>query len=332
VTSRPSSTPIELSPPVVDVSDLQVTFAGPDRRAIPVVNGVSFSVHRGKVLGIVGESGSGKTMTSLSLLGLVPRPGRVTATKLVVDGIDTLRLDDRSWARVRGKNVSMVFQDALSGLNPVRTIGSTLIEVIRRHQDSNGQEARNLAIDALQDVGIAEADARLGFYPHQLSGGLRQRVMIAMALVNRPALVVADEPTTALDATIQAQLLDLLTDLVSDAALILVTHDLGVVAAICDEVAVMYAGRFVEVGSVGVVLLKPRHPYTIGLLKAVPRFEKNRGLLIPVRGTPPQPGALPQGCAFAPRCDSAIDRCLTESPPSVVIDDHTVACWNPITS
>ena len=295
-----------------------------------MVKGVSFSMSRGEVLAIVGESGSGKTMTSLSLLGLVPPPGEFRAARLMVDGLDATTLSKKEWPEVRGKRIAMVFQDAMSGLNPVRTIGSTLMEAAKRHQGLTTAEAKALAIQTIESVGIPESKTRFNVYPHQLSGGLRQRVMIALAIINRPSIVVADEPTTALDATIQAQILELLQEIVTDAALILVTHDLGVAASICDRVAVMYAGRFVEVGPVDVVLNHPRHPYTAGLLAAVPRFERQRKALIPIPGSPPLPEDIGVGCPFQPRCPRAIERCAMERPALESLDGHPVACWNPV--
>ena len=315
---------------VLEVENLRVSFPSGRGETVSVVKGVSFGMSRGEALAIVGESGSGKTMTSLSLLGLVPSPGVVQADRIVVDGIDVANLGRRQWPAVRGKNIAMVFQDALSGLNPVRTVGSTLVEAIRRHQDLSRDEAKTLAIRTFRSVGIPEAEARFEVYPHQLSGGLRQRVMIGLAVVNRPSVVVADEPTTALDATIQAQILELLEEIVSDAALILVTHDLGVAASICDRVAVMYAGRFVEIGPVDDVLSMPRHPYTSGLLAAVPRFERRKKALVPIAGTPPSPEEVGEWCAFAPRCTRALERCSVERPPLGALDGHPVACWNPV--
>ncbi|MDH3247672.1 MAG: ABC transporter ATP-binding protein [Acidimicrobiia bacterium] len=325
-----SSSARAIAASVLEVEDLRVSFPHGRADRVEVVKGVSFSMSRGEALAIVGESGSGKTMTSLSLLGLVPKPGDMRAARLMVDGLDVTALGKREWPAVRGKNIAMVFQDALSGLNPVRTIGSILVEAIRRHQGLSTDEAKELAIKTIAAVGIPEPAARFGVYPHQLSGGLRQRVMIALAIVNRPSIVVADEPTTALDATIQAQILELLQEMVTDAALILVTHDLGVAASICDRVAVMYAGRFVEVGPVDAVLSRPRHPYTAGLLAAVPRFERQRKALIPIPGSPPSPDDVGAGCPFQPRCARAQDRCAVERPPLEVLDGHPVACWNPV--
>lgn len=316
---------------MLEVEDLRVSFPRGRRDRVEVVKGVSFSMLRGEVLAIVGESGSGKTMTSLSLLGLVPAPGEFHATRLMVDGLDVTSLGKKEWPAVRGKRIAMVFQDALSGLNPVRTIGSTLVEAVKRHQGLSTAEAKALAVKTIESVGIPEPQARFDVYPHQLSGGLRQRVMIALAIINRPSIIVADEPTTALDATIQAQILELLQEIVTDAALILVTHDLGVAASICDRVAVMYAGRFVEVGPVDVVLSRPRHPYTAGLIAAVPRFERQRKALIPIPGAPPLPDDIGVGCQFEPRCQRSTERCALERPALESLDGHPVACWIPVT-
>ncbi len=316
----------------LEVEDLCVSFPSPGRGRVKVVNGVSFTLDRGRTLAIVGESGAGKSMMSLALLGLTPKPGSAAASKISVDGIDVTDLNDKGWSKVRGKNISMVFQDALSGLNPVRSVGAVLMEVIRRHQGLSSEEARLVAVAMIEAVGIPDPEARLKVYPHQLSGGLRQRVMIALALVNRPAVLIADEPTTALDATIQAQILELLAERITDAALLLITHDLGVAAAISDEIAVMYAGRFVEVGPTDEVLRQPGHPYTSGLLSAVPRFERERRPLAPIPGAPPLPEDVGAGCAFAPRCPRAIDRCKTDRPLPEKLSGHLVACWNPETA
>ncbi len=323
--------PISEHQPVLQVKNLAVRFPSPGGGWMEVVNGVSFSLSRGQTLAIVGESGAGKSMMSLALLGLTPKPAQVDASQLTIEGRDATALTAKTWPGVRGKNISMVFQDALSGLNPVRSVGSVLVEVICRHQGVSAATAREKARQMLQAVGISDAEARLKVFPHQLSGGLRQRVMIALALVNRPAVVIADEPTTALDATIQAQILEVLKTVISQAALILVTHDLGVAASICDEIAVMYAGRFVEQGPTETVLSCPRHPYTAGLLSAVPRFEPDRRPLAPIPGSPPSPEEVGQGCAFSPRCPQALDRCQTERPPLEQTEGHLVACWNPQT-
>jgi oligopeptide/dipeptide ABC transporter ATP-binding protein len=319
--------------PVVAVRGLRVHFPSADRRWVPVVDGLSFEVRRGEVLGLVGESGAGKTMTALSLLGLVPPPGRVSGSLRLL-GRELAGMREREWWRVRGREVAMVFQDALSALNPVRTIGSLLEEAVRRHYDgfpgtlARGW-ARERAVEALAEVGVPQPRERMGAYPHQLSGGLRQRVMIALAIVNRPALVVADEPTTALDATLQAQVLDLLRGLLPVSALLLVTHDLGVAAALCDHVAVVYAGRVVEAGPAERVLTAPRHPYTAALVAAVPRLGR-RGPPRPIPGQAPGFGEVPPACAFAARCERALEHCRRVRPPLEPIDGGLAACWNPV--
>ena len=314
---------------VLAVDGLRIEFPRGDGTWLPVVDGVSFELRRGETLGFVGESGSGKTMTALSLMGLVPRPGRVSAASIVVNGHRVDELSGRDWSSIRGSEIGMVFQDALSGLNPVRTIGAVLVEAARRHREITRSEARALAIDTLGAVGIPKPEERIDVHPHQLSGGLRQRVMIALAIINRPAVIVADEPTTALDATIQAQILDLLGELVEESALLLITHDLGVAAAICDRVAVIYSGKLAEVGSVDRILTAPRHPYTMGLIRAVPSFGAERRPLVPIPGAPPAPGEAVAGCAFTPRCPNALDRCPAEQPPLAELDGRLVACWNP---
>jgi oligopeptide/dipeptide ABC transporter ATP-binding protein len=327
--AAPASNPAPNPAPALAVEDLRIEFPLPDGRRAAVVDGVSLSVETGHVLGLVGESGSGKSMIALAALGLVPAPGRVTAGRVVVAGRDLARLSERELRAVRGREVGIVFQDPMTGLNPVRRVGSLLVESLRRHSGIGEAEARARALDALKAVGIPAAESRLDAYPHQLSGGLRQRVTIALALVNRPRVILADEPTTALDATIQAQILDLLRARVADAAAVLITHDLGVAATICDRIAVIYAGRIVETGPAARVLSRPRHPYTAGLLAAAPRFDFARRPLVPIPGQPPRPGVLPAGCAFAPRCPRAAERCRTDRPPPPSADGSTVACWFP---
>ena len=314
---------------VLTVEDLRIEFPDADGRWHPVVDGASFSLRRGETLGFVGESGSGKTMTALSLVGLIPEPGRVAAGTITLEGRPLQGLSGHEWSLIRGAEIGMVFQDALSGLNPVRTVGSVLVEAVRRHQSVSRSEARQLSIEGLGSVGIPKPTERVDVYPHQLSGGLRQRVMIALAIVNQPTVIIADEPTTALDATIQAQILDLLSELVQDSALLLITHDLGVAASVCDRVAVIYAGRLAEVGRRDDILGRPRHPYTAGLLRAVPSFERDRVPLVPIEGMPPPPAEVLAGCAFAPRCPNALDKCPTERPPLVETESRLLACWNP---
>jgi oligopeptide/dipeptide ABC transporter ATP-binding protein len=321
--------PLASDESVLSVRDLRIEFPDDEGRWFPVVDGVGFDLRRGETLGFVGESGSGKTMTALSLLGLVPEPGRIARGEIRLKGESLRGLGTREWSKIRGRDISMVFQDALSGLNPVRTIGSVLVETIRRHQDVTRGEAREQALEVLAAVGIPEPAERIGVHPHQLSGGLRQRVMIALAIVNKPSVIIADEPTTALDATIQAQILDLLADLAQDSALLLITHDLGVAASMCDRVAVIYAGRLAEVGSVDSILGDPRHPYTAGLLEAVPTFRPERRPLAPIEGAPPSPANVAVGCPFAPRCPRALARCPDDRPVLESLEGRLVACWNP---
>jgi peptide/nickel transport system ATP-binding protein len=321
------------APPVLAVSGLRVHFPTAAGRWVPVVDGLSFEVRRGEVLGLVGESGAGKTMTALSLLGLVPPPGHVSGSLRLL-GRELAGMREHEWWRVRGREVAMVFQDALSALNPVRTVGSLLEEAVRRHYEgfpgtlSRGW-ASERAVEALAEAGVPEPRERMGAYPHQLSGGLRQRVMIALAIVNRPALLVADEPTTALDATLQAQVLDLLRGLLPVSALLLVTHDLGVAAALCDHLVVVYAGRVAEAGPAERVLTDPRHPYTAALVAAVPRLGR-RGPPPPIPGQAPGFGEVPPACAFAARCERALDHCRRVRPPLEPLAGGLTACWNPV--
>ncbi len=312
--------------PVLSVADLRVTFPGRAGRTLAAVNGVSFDLRRGESIGIVGESGSGKSMTALSVMRLLPPTAQVDGA-ISLESEDLLAKSDRQMRRVRGDRVGMVFQDPMTGLNPVRRIGSTLREAIRRHRDCTRREADDRAEEVLRSVGIPSPRERLRAYPHQLSGGLRQRVMIALALVNDPDLLIADEPTTALDSTIQAQILDLLKEQVTRSALIMITHDLGVAAELCDRIAVMYAGRVVEQGATAEVLRSPRHPYTVGLLNAAPDFSR-RGRLTPIPGAPPQIGRVPTGCPFRPRCDRA-DATCEQWPGLEERDERLVACWYP---
>ncbi len=314
---------------ILRVSDVVVEFPRAKMSGFRAVNGVSFELRRGETLGIVGESGSGKTMIALSLLGIVPLPGQIIEGTIALRGrrIDNLPL--RQYQKVRGNDIGIVFQDPMTGLNPVRTVGSQLTESVSRHNDVSRREAQDLAFQALDDVGIPAPRERLKAYPHELSGGLRQRVMIALALMNHPDVIVADEPTTALDATIQAQILDLLRARLSKATMILITHDLGVAAEICDRIAVMYAGRIVETGTIADVLSNPRHPYTVGLLAAVPKFDVRRPKLIPIPGQPPTAEDVIRGCAFSPRCSYATPECEKRPLLEAGDGDRPVACWHP---
>ncbi|MCA3423079.1 MAG: ABC transporter ATP-binding protein [Roseomonas sp.] len=298
--------------------------------AVRLVEDVSLQVQAGETLAIVGESGSGKTVTFTSALGLLPKPGRVIAGQALLEGEDLLQLAPEELRRRRGARIGMVFQDPLTGLNPVFRIGDQIIEVLRAHLPISRAEARERAIALLARVQIPDPARRVDDYPHQFSGGMRQRVLIAMAIALGPRVLIADEPTTALDVTVQAQVLDLLTDLreADGMAMVLITHDLGVVARQADRVAVMYAGRVVETGTVEEVFRAPRHPYTISLFRSIPDLESPAGAeLAPISGAPPDPARRPAGCAFAPRCFAMREDagCLRERP-ALTADHHAVAC------
>jgi peptide/nickel transport system ATP-binding protein len=298
---------------------------------VKAVDGVSFEVNAGKVLGLVGESGSGKSVTGFSVMGLVDPPGRIVAGSIVLKGRDLRRLDAAEWRAVRGNRVAMIFQDPMMTLNPVLRIDTQMIEAVRAHQAVSAHAARESARDALARVGIPSPDERLAAYPHQFSGGMRQRVAIAIALLNRPDLIIADEPTTALDVTIQAQILAEAQKLCreSGTALIWITHDLAVVAGLADEVCVMYAGRIVERGTVDQILDAPMHPYTRGLLESVPSRNRRGAPLAQIPGMTPSLVDLPPGCAFRERCDRANATCLTD-PPLYNLGGRYVRCFHPI--
>jgi oligopeptide transport system ATP-binding protein len=320
---------------LLSVRDLEVRFV--TRRAtIHAVNGISFDLDPGATLGIVGESGCGKSVSSLAMLGILPQPaGRVTAGQVLLDGRDLVGLSEHDLRQVRGGEIAMIFQDPMTSLNPVLTIGRQITEALRAHLDMDKRAAAGEAVALLDRVGIPDARRRLSDYPHQFSGGMRQRVMIAMAISCRPKVLIADEPTTALDVTIQAQILDLLRTLVDSEgmALILITHDLGVVAGVCERTHVMYAGRFVETGPTTELFARPKHPYTLGLLKSVPRLdERHHRRLEPIGGAPRDMRELPTGCAFAPRCTYATQASWEVLPllEPTAGGDHRVACHNPV--
>ena len=319
--------------PLLSVEDLQVRF-WTRRGTVHAVNGITFDIAPGETLGIVGESGCGKSVTSLAILGLLARNGRVESGTARFDGKDLLRQSDRALRRIRGREIAMIFQDPMTSLNPVLTIGRQIREPLQTHFDMNRKEAEARASELLDRVGIPSADQRLRDYPHQFSGGMRQRAMIAMALACRPKLLIADEPTTALDVTIQAQILELLRALVAEenAALILITHDLGVVAGMCERVNVMYAGMFMETGAAEQVFARPRHPYTLGLLQSVPRLDAGRRQeLQPIEGAPRNMLSAPTSCPFAPRCRYEVDQSREELPRLKEIEPgHRVACFNPV--
>jgi oligopeptide transport system ATP-binding protein len=326
---------VSLREPLLRVDDLQVRFKT-GRGTVYAVNGVSFEIGRGETLGIVGESGCGKSVTSLALLGILARNGRVTGGRAFFDGRDLLALSDAELRHIRGREIAMIFQDPMTSLNPVLTVGRQIREALQTHFGMDKRAANRRAADLIDQVGIPSGEVRLKDYPHQFSGGMRQRAMIAMALACEPKLLIADEPTTALDVTIQAQILDLLRTLVveHDTALIMITHDLGVVAGMCEHVNVMYAGLFVETGSAEQLFSRPRHPYTLGLLQSVPRLDSARRLrLQPIEGSPPNLLGPPKMCPFAPRCRFEVDQSRQEVPPLVEVErGHHVACFNPVPS
>ena len=304
------------------------------RGHVYAVNGVSFSIAPGETLGLVGESGCGKSVTSLAVLGILARNGRVTSGRAVFQGRDLIGLSDRALRRIRGREIAMIFQDPMTSLNPVLTVGRQIREALETHLDLGRKAATSRAADLIDQVGIPSAELRLKDYPHQFSGGMRQRAMIAMALACKPKLLIADEPTTALDVTIQAQILDLLRTLVadSDTALILITHDLGVVAGMCERVNVMYGGLIMEAGSADQLFDRPRHPYTYGLLQSVPRLDAARhAKLKPIEGQPRDMRTAPRACPFQPRCRYEVEQSRLEGPPLHEIEPgHFVACFNPV--
>jgi oligopeptide/dipeptide ABC transporter ATP-binding protein len=311
------------------VDNLRTSFASQQGR-IQAVDGVSFSLDAGRTLGVVGESGSGKSVTALSIMRLIEPPGRIQeGSSVVFDGRELTTLGERELEDIRGNDISMVFQEPMTSLNPVYTVGDQIAESVRIHTGANARQARARAVEMLELVGIPEAARRVDDYPHQLSGGMRQRVMIGMALACDPKLIIADEPTTALDVTIQAQILELLNDLRDrlGMALLLITHDLGVVAEMCDDVVVMYAGRVVERGPSEELFTSPQHPYTEALLQSIPMLGMTQAEpLRVIRGNVPSPLAWPEGCRFRPRCDYAFERCL-EYPPLFQVGGQESACW-----
>jgi peptide/nickel transport system ATP-binding protein len=320
-----------MPPPVLDVRGLRTHFFTA-RGVVRAVDDVSLALQPGEILGLVGESGSGKSMTGFSILGLVDPPGRIVAGQVLFKGEDLLAMDARRLRRLRGDRIAMVFQDPMMTLNPVLRIDTQMIETLQAHQRIGHAAARERALRALADVGIASPAERLAAYPHQFSGGMRQRVAIAIALLNRPDLIIADEPTTALDVTIQGQILALVQKLCREhrTSLIWITHDLSVVAGLADRIAVMYAGRIVESGPVDAVLARPLHPYTEGLLGAIPALHARGEPLHPIPGNPPSLADLPAGCAFADRCPHAFAACRV-APPDIDAGEpgrpHRVRCW-----
>jgi peptide/nickel transport system ATP-binding protein len=314
--------------PLLEVRHLRVEF--PTRRGtLLALDDVSFEIAPGEVLGVVGESGAGKSLTGASIIGLLEPPGRVAGGEIVFDGRRIDHLSHDQMRAIRGREIGAIFQDPLTSLNPLYTVGRQLVETIQTHRPVSAQEARARAIRLLQDTGIPAAEARIDHYPHQFSGGMRQRVVIALALAAEPRLIVADEPTTALDVSIQAQIIALLKRLCREhgAAVMLVTHDMGVIAETCDRVAVMYAGRIVEIGPVHDVIHAPAHPYTAGLMGSIPAMDQERERLQQIEGAMPRLNAIPPGCAFNPRCPKAEDRCRRERPDLAAAGATRAACW-----
>ena len=315
---------------LLEVRNLRTYFRvdGGEMRA---VDDVSFSVESGRTLGIVGESGCGKSVTALSIMGLIPKPpGRIAGGEIRFEGRNLLELPPQAMRDLRGDRISMIFQEPMTSLNPAFTIGDQVVEVLMRHRRVDAARAKKLAIDMLRRVRIPSPETRYDDHPHRLSGGMRQRVMIAMALACGPALLIADEPTTALDVTIQAQILELMRALREETgtAIVLITHDLGVVAEIADEVVVMYAGRVVERAPVAALFANAQHPYTIGLLGSIPQLHREQARLAAIEGQVPNPMAQLEGCRFHPRCPFAVDRCRREEPPLIPIEaHHHAACW-----
>ena len=316
---------------LLEVKDLRVSFFTPAGE-VKAVGGISYDLNDGEVMGIVGESGSGKSVEAYSIIGLLQSPGTVVGGSILFEGENVLEFSEQRMRNFRGNEVSMIFQNPMTCLNPVYTIGNQLIEALRCHNEEvTHKEAYDRAREMLELVGIHDSARRMKQYPHELSGGMRQRVMIAMGLICSPKLLIADEPTTALDVTIQAQILELMKDIrqKTGMAIIFITHNLGVVADICDKISVMYAGKIVEQGSVDEIFYNPSHPYTKGLLRSMPRVDAEQyERLIPIEGTPVDMLNPPEGCPFGPRCEHCMKVCLKHNPPNISISDgHTAACW-----
>jgi len=309
--------------PILQLKNLKVSFQS-GKKFLPAVDGVSFELREGEILGIVGESGSGKSVTSLASMGLIPSPpGKIESGEILFEGKDLRNISEKEWRNIRGNQISMIFQEPMTSLNPLFTVGNQLMEALKLHTDLSKADAKARCIELLRLVGIPRAEGILKEYPHQLSGGMRQRVMIAMAMACNPRVLIADEPTTALDVTIQAQILALMKDLnkKTNTSIILITHDLGVVAEICERVIVMYAGQIVEQGDVRTILKNPQHPYTKGLLKSVPDLRQKKDRLYSIPGTVPLPGSVQKGCRFAARCAEVFGKCHDESPELVQLEN-----------
>ena len=319
-----------MTAPVLQVKDLKTQFFTDDG-VVQAVDGVSFDLYPGETLGIVGESGCGKSVTALSILRLIQRPGRIVAGQILFKGSDIVKLSEEEVREIRGKDIAMIFQDPLSSLNPVLKVGFQIEEAMEAHEKVSGKSALSRTIELLKQVRIPAAESRVNDYPFQFSGGMRQRAMIAMGLANTPSILIADEPTTALDVTVQAQILELLRDLNHDlnTSIMMITHNMGVVAGLCTRVLVMYAGRIVEQGPVEQIFKNPQHPYTWSLLRSIPRLDSDRhDRLLSIDGLPPDLIKPPAGCRFNPRCQFKIDRCRHDDPPLMDVGaDQEAACW-----
>ena len=313
---------------LLQVKNLVVEFPG-RRGTLRALDDISFEIAPGEILGVVGESGAGKSLTGASIIGLLEPPGRVASGQILLQGQRIDNLDHNAMRSIRGRKIGAIFQDPLTSLNPLYSVGRQLIETIRTHLPVSEQEAKDRAISLLQDTGIPAAAERIDHFPHQFSGGMRQRVVIALALAAEPQLIVADEPTTALDVSIQAQIITLLKRICKDrgAAVMLITHDMGVIAETCDRVAVMYAGRIAEIGPVHDVINRPAHPYTEGLMASIPDMTQDRERLNQIDGAMPRLNAIPTGCAFNPRCPRSFDRCTRERPELMAAGNNRAACW-----
>nr|WP_304217854.1 ABC transporter ATP-binding protein [Fredinandcohnia onubensis] len=316
---------------IIEVKGLRTSFFT-DEGEIPAVDNIDFHIKEGEILGVVGESGCGKSVTSLSIMGLVPNPpGKVVGGEIIFNGENIIHYSEKKMRQIRGNEIAMIFQEPMTSLNPLFTIGNQMIEGIKIHMKWDKKKSRLKAIEMMKRVGLPRAEELMDEYPHQLSGGMRQRVMIAMAMACNPKLLIADEPTTALDVTIQSQILKLMKELNNEmnTAIMLITHDLGVVAQICERVVVMYAGKIVEEGEVSSIFKNPKHPYTKGLLKSVPDIRNKNERLYSIPGNVPKPGSIKHGCRFAERCEFAFERCSSESPELYKVDDrgHRVRCF-----
>jgi peptide/nickel transport system ATP-binding protein len=320
---------IHLTQPVLDIRQLKLHFFS-EKGVVQAVDGIDLTIRRGEIVGLVGESGCGKSVTSLSIMGLVPQPpGKIVNGSICFEGQDLTKLSQKKMQKIRGREIAMIFQEPMTSLNPLFTIGNQLVEAVRAHEKCSKKEAEARAVEMLEKVGISRKGI-LREYPHQLSGGMRQRVMIAMAMILNPKLLIADEPTTALDVTIQAQILDLMKQLNEEyqTAILMITHDLGVVAEMCDRIVVMYAGQVVEETDRHRLFSNPKHPYTRGLLKSIPKLKERKKRLYAIPGQVPTPRNMPAGCRFAPRCEFVMDRCRKETPELTETDkNHYSRCF-----